>query len=278
MFDGRLAPRDLLSAALAALGTEPDELVTSQLAGLIRGTYWRFLGDSARRAEAPVVEQTLWTALDRAPTPGRKGALFNTIIGVTLTDDGVARLERIWRKREVPPGFPVSEAQFIAIAEGLAIRGHPDAEPILDEQERRISNPDRKDRQRFMRPALSADSGRRDSLFRSFALVDNRRRESWVLDAMAAMHHPLRARASEYQLEPALALTGEIQATGDIFFPLRWLNATLDGHQSAEAATTAARFLDQHRDLAPKLRGKMLQATDDLFRAARVVSGWRVSE
>ncbi len=275
MLDARLAPADLLVAALEALGSERDELVAAQLTGLVRSTYWRFLGDSARRAMAPAVERTLWGALERAATPGRKGALFSAIIGVTLTEEGVARLERIWRRREVPRGFPMSEAQFIAIAEGLALRGHPRAEAILEEQERRITNPDRLARQRFMRAALSADPARRDSLFGTFVRVENRRRESWVLDAMGAMHHPLRARASAGQLRAALALTEEIQATGDIFFPLRWLNATFDGHHDAEAAVIAAEFLQARQDLPPRLRGKVLQATDDLFRAARVVEGWR---
>ena len=269
MLDHMLPPRQLLEAALRALPAEPDELVAQQLTGLIRGTYWRWLDDSTRRVMAPEVERVLWATLERAPTPGRKGSLFSAIIGVTLTDGGVVRLERIWRKREVPTGFPVSESQFIAIAEGLAIREVPGAAAILDEQEARITNPDRKARQRFMRAALSSDRAVRDSLFRTFAQVENRRRESWVLDAQSAMNHPLRARAARENLEAALALTAEIQATGDIFFPLNWLNATLGGHRSAEAAAIVADFLQTHQELAPRVRGKMLQASDDLFRAAR---------
>jgi aminopeptidase N len=274
MIDGTVPPRVLLDAALASLGTERDELVASQLTGLVRGTFWRWLDDSTRLAVAAEVERVLWAALARAPNAGRKGSLFGTIIGVTLTTDGVARLERIWRRTEVPRGFPVSESQFISIAEGLALRGVPDAAAILDEQEERITNPDRKARQRFMRAALSAERSVRDSLFRTFAQVENRRRESWVLDAMSAMNHPLRAAESVANLEPSLALTAEIQATGDIFFPLNWLNATLGGHQSAEAAAIVAEFLQTHQELAPRLRGKMMQAADDLFRAARVVQAW----
>ncbi len=269
MLDGKIQARALLDATLAALTAERDELVASQLTGLIRGTYWRWLDDSTRRAVAPEVERVLWAALARAPNAGRKGSIFGTIIGVTLTEDGVARLERIWRKREVPSGFPVSESQFIAIAGGLAIREVPGAEAILDEQEARITNPDRQSRQRFMRAALSADRTVRDSLFKTFAQVENRRRESWVLDAQSAMNHPLRARAAIGNLDAALALTAEIQATGDIFFPLNWLNATLGGHRSAEAAAIVAEFLQQHQELSPRLRGKLLQASDDLFRAAR---------
>jgi aminopeptidase N len=271
MLDAQLAPRTLLSAALAALPVEKDELVANQLTGLIGRIYWRYLTDSVRRAVAADVERTLWRALEAAESKGRKGALFSAIISVTLTDAGLARLERIWRKAETRTDFPVSESQFIAIAEGLAIRGFPNAEAILDEQEKRIENPDRRDRQRFMRAALSADVTRRDSLFRTFARVEDRRRESWVLDAMGAMNHPLRAPAFLPNLEAALALTEEIQRTGDIFFPLSWMNATLGGHQSEAAWATVRDFLRTHPEMNPRVRGKMLQASDDLHRAVRAI-------
>jgi len=274
MLDARLAPHALLDAALAALPAERDELVASQLTGIVRGTYWRYLSDSARRAAAPAVERTLWDALDRAPTPGRKGALFSAIIGVSLTAEGLARLERIWRKQEKPRGFPMSESQQISIAEGLALRGVSNAESILDEQERRITNPDRKARARFMRAALSADRARRDALFQSLAKVENRRRESWVLDAMGAMNHPLRAADALPNLRASLALAEEIQRTGDIFFPLSWLNATLGGHHSAAALTVVHEFLRAHPDMNPRVRGKLLQAADDLDRSVRAIATW----
>ena len=269
LLDGALAPEPLLAAVLAALPAERDELVASQLTGLIRSLYWRYLPDTARRAQAPQVERALWAALDAAPTPGRKGALFSAIVGVTLTDEGVARLERIWRTRQAPRGFPVSESQYIAIAEGLALRGVANAEAILDEQERRITNPDRLARARFMRPALSASVARRDSLFRSFAQVERRRRESWVLDAMGAMNHPLRAREFLPNLDAALGLTEEIQRTGDIFFPLGWMSATLGGHASPEAWAIVREHLRTHPAMNARVRGKMLQASDELFRVSR---------
>lgn len=272
LLDGTIPPKEFLDAGLAALARETDELVTQQLLGLIRGVYWRFLDDSTRLAVAPEVERVLWAGLERAPTPGRKGAWFGAIQGVTLTPSGVARLEQIWRQRRPPAGLPLTEVQYTSLAEALAIRGVSGAESILDEQEARITNPDRLARLRFMRPALSADPARRDSLFQAFANVENRRRESWVLDAMSAMHHPLRAASSLASVRAALDLTLEIQQTGDIFFPLRWLNATLDGHQSAAAADTVTRFLREHPDYPPRLRGKLLQAADDLFRSARVVA------
>ncbi len=270
MLDGALSPGTLLDATIRGIAEETDELILLQLLGQLRGTWWRYLPDSARQAGAARVERALWQRLERAPTPGQKGALFGTIQSVTLSPQGVARLERIWRRVETPRGLPLAEQQYTGLAEALALRGVADAEAILDEQEERITNPDRLARLRFLRPALSADPARRDSLFRSFADVAGRRRESWVLDAMGAIHHPLRAGASLGLVRAALDLVEEIQRTGDIFFPLRWMNAVLDGHRSIEAADTVRRFLQERPDLPPRLRGKVLQAADELFRAAEL--------
>ena len=271
MLDGRLAPRRLVEAAIREIPRERDELVATQVIGLLRGTYWRFLSPDVRLSFAPQVEAMLWRELDRARTPGRKGTYFGALMSMTLTPGGIARLERIWRKQETPRGLPISEQQYTSLAEGLALRGVPNAEAILDEEAARIANPDRKARFAFVRPALSADTAQRNALFRSFADVANRRRESWVLDAMGIMNHPLRSADALPNLGASLALTEEIQQTGDIFFPLRWLNATLDGHQSPEAVAVVRRYLETEHDLPPRLRGKVLQAADDLFRASALV-------
>lgn len=257
-----------LDAAILAIERERDDLVASQVLGLVRGVYWRHLADSAQRALAPRLEAALWRALDAAPSAGRKGTYFTTLISVTRTDDGIARLARIWRGDERPRGLPLAEPQFVALVEALALRELPGADAMLDAQEARITNPDRLARFRFVRPALSADPALRDSLFRTFADVTQRRRESWVLDAMGLLHHPLRAEASLPLVRPALDLAREIQRTGDIFFPLRWLSATLDGHRSRAAADTVRAYLAANPDLPPRLRGKVLQAADDLFRVA----------
>ena len=58
----------------------------------------------------------------------------------------------------------------------------------------------------------------------------------------------------------------EIQATGDIFFPRRWIGATLSGHQSPEAAAIVRTFLEERPDYPYRLRNKILMAADLLFR------------
>ena len=72
-------------------------------------------------------------------------------------------------------------------------------------------------------------------------------------------------------IRPSLELVEEIQRTGDIFFPSGWLDATLGGHNSAEVADTVRGFLDGlGQDYPRRLREKILQSADMLFRSASI--------
>ena len=68
---------------------------------------------------------------------------------------------------------------------------------------------------------------------------------------------------------PALELLPEIRRTGDIFFPKRWMDATLGGQRSPEAAAAVRRYLAAHPELPERLRWVVLNAADELFRAGR---------
>ena len=150
----------------------------------------------------------------------------------------------------------------------LAVRSVPAAASILEEQRGRFKNPDRKERFEFVMPALSDRQETRDACFESLRDVKNRRREPWVLEGLQYLHHPLRAAQSEKHIRPALDLLIEIQRTGDIFFPTRWMNATLSGHNTPAAAGTVRAFLAEQKDYPIRLRRIILQAADELFRAA----------
>jgi aminopeptidase N len=127
-------------------------------------------------------------------------------------------------------------------------------------------NPDRKARFEFVTPALADRIEARDAWFESLKDVKNRRREPWVLEGLQYLHHPLRAAQSEKYIRPSLDLLVEIQRTGDIFFPTRWMNATLDGHNTGSAANIVREFLSQQKDYPVRLRRIILQAADELFR------------
>ena len=112
------------------------------------------------------------------------------------------------------------------------------------------------------------EKAERDRFFASLKQVENRATEPWTVDAVAYLHHPLRAKEAIGYLQPSLALMQEIQATGDIFFPRQFITATLNGHSSMEAAGIVRQFLETRPNYPPRLKRKILMAADMVFRAA----------
>ena len=274
LLEGEVDPEALVDLARRALPLESDEQNVSRVLGYLTSTYWRHLLPSRRAALAPDLEALLWRQIGTAGRRSLAAAYFRAYRNLASSPDALARLERIWNEAEAVPGVPLSARDITALAQELAVRGVPRCAEILAAQHDRIDNPDRRAAFAFVRPALAADRAERDAFFASLGEPANRAREPWVLTALGFLHHPLRARESERYIRPSLDLLEDIQRTGDIFFPERWLHATLGGHQTASAAEVVQRYLADRPDLAPRLRAKVLQAVDGLQRAARIADAY----
>ena len=274
VLEQRLSPERFLDVALAALPVEPVELNVSRILGSMSAAYWDLLAPDARMARAPEVEAILWEGVTGDRPATARAAFFGAWRSTVLTPGGVTRLRRLWEGEEMIPGLPLSENDQTSLATGLALREVDGWAAVLEAQEARIGNPDRKARFRFVRPSLDADPTVRAAFFESLRDPANREREPWVLSGLGNLHHPLRAEASLAFIPPALDMVEEIQRTGDIFFPGRWLDATLGGHGEVQAAEAARAFLDARPDLPPRLRAKVLQSADMVWRAAAILHGW----
>ena len=271
MLDRRATPAALLDLALRALPRETDEQNVQRVLNYVEQTYWRFLPPAERAAISFRLEPVLRAGLAAATTSSLKSAWFGTLRDTVRSAETIAWLERVWRKTEDVPGLVLAEPDYITLALRLAlleVQGWP---AVLDEQATRIENPDRKDRFQFVRPAVSADPAVRDAFFDRLKDPAARQREPWVLEGLGYLHHPVRAASSEKYIPRSLDMLREIQRTGDIFFPKRWMDATLGGHSSATAARTVARFLAElPADYPDRLRRVILSSSDDLFRASGI--------
>ena len=268
MLDREVRPDGVIALALRALPREGDEQNAQRILTYLNQAYWRFTPAATRRDVAPKVEQVLRDGLAAAKSTSLKSAYFSTLRDVARTPETIAWLTRVWRQDEQVPGLTFSERDYMQMAEELAVRDVPEAGSVVDRQIERTKNPDRQAQLVFVKPALSGDPAVRDRFFASLADVANRRHEPWVLEGLRYLHHPLRAASAEKYIAPSLAMLQDIQRTGDIFFPKRWMDATLGGHQTATAARLVRTFLDRLPPGYPdRLRRVVLSAADDLFRA-----------
>lgn len=272
MLNGQaLRPAQLLDFTRLNLTREPEELNLKLLTGQASAIFWQFLGPAQRLKLGPGLEQSLWAAMLKNPSANSQKQLFKTYQSVALTKEAQSRLYRIWQTQQAPAKVKLTEDDYTALALALAVRDYPAPDPILPAQLARITNADRRLRLQFLMPALSPDGATRDAFFAGLKDEQNREKEAWVTAALGYLHHPLRQATSEKYLPASLDLLQEIQLTGDIFFPYSWLQATLGAYQSPTAAATVRAFLAAHPDYNPKLRAKLLQTADDLFRAEKLV-------
>jgi aminopeptidase N len=269
LLERRVEAGRFLDAAMRALPKETDEQNAQRVLAYTTRIFWRYVSPAQRHANGPTLEAMLRGGIDSGRTQSQKAAWFNAYRDVVLTRDGLEWLERVWRREETIPGLTLAEPDEITLALELAVREVPRWEEILRTQASRTQNPDRKARFEFSIPALSADPAVREGAFARLRAVENRRREPWALETLKYLNHPLREAHARRFVPPALEMLGEIRRTGDIFFPTRWMESTLDGHNSPEVAQIVQDFLAKELEYPQRLRWTILTAADELFRTER---------
>ena len=260
-------PERMIESILRALKAEDDPLLVDFLLVNLQSAWWTFLPEHNRSLLQDELERVLWRLVVEAPDAGKKNSYFRSYRNLVMSEKGIAILEQIWKGDLNIKDLILSEEDKITLAYELALKQPARAQYFLQTQLSQTKNPDRKERMQFVMPALSDDPLARDSFFESLKQEANREHEPWVLEALHYLHHPLRAQSSINYLRPALDLLQEIQLTGDIFFPQRWLQTTFSGYSSKEAAAVVDSFLSDNPEYPLFLKNKILQSTDALKRA-----------
>lgn len=264
-----LNPSRMMDALMANLHQEQNNLIAEYLLERIKFVFWNLLTTAQRQQVAPKLEGLLLNMTIGTSDNQIKVSYFNTLRDIVTTSSGVDLLTKVWKMETDFEGLNLSENDYTQLAAALAIRSD-NPQVIINAQLERINNPDRKRRFKFIVPALSASADERDLFFNTLKDPVNRENEEWVLEALSYLHHPLRAASSLKYIRPGLEMLEEIQKTGDIFFPYRWLDATLSGHSSKEADNEVRQFLYEHNDYPKSLKNKILQTADPLFRATQI--------
>lgn len=273
MLNGRgITALELMQQNLRYINLETEELNLGVLLGQIQSIYWHFLNASTRLKFESSLEKTIWKAMQESHQSNEKRQLFLSYTDIAGSKNALDRIYQIWLDRQPPAGVKLSEDDYTNLACGLALRTYPGYAQILIKQANRIENPDRKARFQYLQPSLSVSQAIRDSFFYSLQNSKNRAKESWVISALGFLHHPLRATGSEKYLPASLEWLLDIQRTGDVFFPQNWLRANLGNYQTTSAADVVRRFIKEHPDYNPKLKEKILQAADNLFRGAAMLN------
>jgi len=272
MLSGRYyKPKELLDIFSKGIVAEKEETNLRLLTGYISTIYWEFITPEVRKQASADLEKNLWSAMQQQTAANNKKILFKTYQDIYLSDSANDMIYTIWQNQQAPAGVKLTEDDYISLALSIALKNDT-ASHVLRQQEARITNIDRKKRLEFLMPALSADAKDRDSFFESLKQRQNREKEAWVTTALSYLHHPLRQKTAGKHLRQSLDMVEELQKTGDIFFPQSWLGAIFGNYRDKHAAQTVSLFLKENLNYNPKLKDKILQSTDNLYRAQKLLN------
>ncbi len=267
-----MTPEQLLRFYASRFKEEKEDLIIYRMVHQFRNLYWQYISMPVRQEISEELENKVWNAVKDAHTITKRRLLFQTYISITLSRKGIDRLYKIWKTGKVVKHMKLSEDDYMHIAGELALKKHPRSISILNTQLEKIKDKDRQNRFKFLMPSLIGNREELDSVFASFYQKKNRKNEVWVAMALGYLNHPLRSPGSEKYLPATLDLLEQIQMTGGVFFPSAWLNATFGNYQSTSAVNIVKTFLVQHIGYNQNLKRKILQETDDLFRAEKLLA------
>ncbi|MET0465200.1 MAG: M1 family aminopeptidase [Chitinophagaceae bacterium] len=265
-----MSPSEFITLLAEGLPLEKEETNLRLLTSYLGTLYWNFTAPDKRTAIAPQLEEALWTAMQAQTNPGSKKVLFRAYQQIGITRSALARLYEIWQTQQPPSGLRMAEDDYISLALAIALKNDT-ATSVLIRQRERLQDEDKKARLSFLMPALSPEPARRDSMLSYLVNHPNEAKESWTVTALGYLHHPLRQHTATKYLSKSLEVLEEIQRKGDIFFPQDWLSTIFGAYQTPEAWKVVEQFLQQHPAYNPRLKAKIEQATDNLYRAQRLI-------
>ncbi|WP_347923921.1 M1 family aminopeptidase [Pontimicrobium sp. SW4] len=253
-----------------AILEEQEEVLVRLVSGKLQSIFWIYLTQRQRESVQEALETDVRQRLEGTEESGIKKTLFGLYKAIAYSKKGQGFLYNIWNKTATISNLKLNKDDYTNLASTLALYNHPETQNILKTAEAEITNQDKLERFQFLLPSLSNNEETRDKLFESFKDADNRAKESWVLRALGNIHHPLRQASGQKHLKQSLELLEEIQLTGDIFFPKRWLSSTIGRYNSAYAKEVIETFLSENPNFSPILKNKLLQAADPIFRAQTI--------
>jgi aminopeptidase N len=271
---GKLHPQKLLEKINILVRLEENPLILSEIFSIQRTLFWKFSNQTDRLRLEPEITEILWEKFHISENRIRK-SIFNQLVNLSISDSNLVKIYAIWENKG-GSSIALSTNETMDISFELLLKMPDKYKQIMESEESFLSNPDDLKEFRYTLPALHPDKSERQKFFLGLEDPENRERESWVITAVSYLNHPLRQEEELNNLYYYLELLPEIKETGDIFFPKRWLDAVLWGHNSHKAKLIVDTFIEENPDLPPSLHKKLQQSADLLYRAESIVD-WSAS-
>ncbi len=266
---GKIHPVKYLKFLKTEIKVESNEQVLALACNQLTSIFWRFTSSKLRNHEAEDIESILFSKIESSESAGTKKLLFNTWSNIVLSSSGLKKLKQIIKKAKVA-GVKLSERYLSSAVLNLTLKDKTLSETFIISFANKLEDLEIRNKMLFVSKVFTSDPNSLTNFVTSLQLKENRKKENWVLTAITYLHHPYHQEQSIQYLESALDLTQTIKETGDIFFPIGWLNNTLRGYGSVEALKIVDYFFKDNPQYPEDLKSKILQSADMINRSRMV--------
>ncbi len=270
LLNGNVTPEKYLNMLLKLVENETNEQLLTLVCDQLSTVYWRCSNTDLRYSMAPELEDVLLNKINEVSLLSIKRMLIKNWANLTLTPQGLKKLRQVVIRKKEMLGVAFSERDLSTMAMQLALK-----DPELDDAfilsiAEDMQDEDVRGMMEFVSPVFSKDNAVVDAFVEGLSKQENRKKENWVLTAMAFIHHPYHQEYNMKYLNGALELTKTIKETGSLFFPMSWVQVTLNGYGSVEALKIIDYFFKDNPVYPEDLKAKILQSADMVSRVSKM--------
>jgi aminopeptidase N len=265
--EAQLDPRAYINLALKLLPQEKDEQLAQSVIGRTVTALHRYVPAATRAELAPKMETLAYDEMLHSPDQDMRIIWFRALRASAETPKALGELKDLLAGKLTIPGVELRQLDRWSIVESLVALNDPDAGAVLSAEEKRDPSGEGQ-KYAYMAKAARPDAAEKKQYFDGY-LHDSARPEDWVSMSLGAFNYWNQSELTLPYLRPALDALPQMKQERKIFFVLGWLNAFIDGQQSAQAQSQVNDFL-KTAQLDKDLRLKVLEVKDELDRTVRI--------
>ena len=260
-------PRGYVELALKSLPEETDESLARIQGARVAEALHSYLHEAGRKSLAPQAESVIADRMLNAPTLGLRIVSFRTFTSISETPAALQQVKDLLAGKLAVPGLTLKRLDRWNLVGHLIAMGDPQAESILtDEKARDHSGEGQKYAYAAEAGIPSAENKARyfDQYLHSQTI-----QEDWITQSLRPFNFWKQTTLTEPYLSQALNELPDIKQHRKIFFLGAWLEAFIEGQNSAQAQAVVQEWFASQK-IDPDLRLKVLEVFDSLERTVLI--------
>ncbi len=262
-----LAPRTYLDLSLARMSGESDEALLQSLGARAALALHDYVSAGTRNELDHSFEQIAIDGMLHAPKEGLRIMWFRTLRSLADSPLGLGEVRDLLDGKVTVPGVQLRPLDRWSLVAALIAHADPAAEVFYQAEKQRDHTGDGL-KYSYMALAAKPDPATKKWYFDDY-LVNPSRPEDWVEQSLGTFNYWNQSDLTASYLRPSLNALSQVKQQRKIFFVLAWLNAFINGQNSAASDTEIHRWLATAQ-LDRDLRLKVLQVVDDLDRTVTI--------